>query len=130
VKLVEGAYRVAWMDRSVLSNDRAPFEIGDEVTALDGVPFANAIAETRAATQFRSTAEFEQALAERLVFVRAAAEWPTIPAAGTIVRLRLRHDGRESQVGLPWLDMNVTPPGSRCPFWGKTKTSFVPSQPG
>lgn len=117
---------IAWVDRTVLSKDTFPFEVGDRLVKFDGLEPDTALARTVEATQWRSTPQFERRFAEWFLTYRASSEWDSVPTPGETVGVAIDRAGDVRQVTLTWLDDDANPPSERCPHWGKTKQGFLP----
>ncbi len=119
---------IAWIDREALPQKTFPFQVGDELISFDGQRPSAAIASVAQQTGWRSTPEFDRSFAEGFLVVRATSEWPSIPAPGAQVELQIRENGARAPTthSLTWLDMEARAPAERCPFWGKTKSGWVP----
>jgi hypothetical protein len=117
---------VAWVDRSALPPERFPFSPGDRLVRFDGMDPPSALAQVGEATHWRSTPAFERSFADWFLTVRAASDWPEIPAPESTLELEIAGAAGPKVVTLPWLDMQRTPPSARCPLWGKTLRGFLP----
>lgn len=126
MKTADGKYRVAWRDP--LRTPGVTLGLGEVVEAIDGVPITEAVSAVMKGTLYKSTPSFEQAFAEWFLVMRGEDVWPTIPPAGSEVRLRLAKSGNKAarEVRLTWLDADATPPSERSPFWGKTRAGYLP----
>ncbi len=119
---------IAWIDRGALPQTAFPFQVGDELISFGGRSPSVAIASVAQQTGWRSTPDFDRSFAEWFLVVRSRSEWPSVPAPGAQVELQIREKGKSAPVthSLTWLDMEARAPTARCPFWGKTKSGWVP----
>ena len=111
--------RVAWVEPSL----HLPLQVGDEVTALDGLPIGRARAGIAEGCGYRSTPDSERAFADWFLTLRSSGDLDRVPQAGTSTRLKVRGHGT---IALPWLEFNGD---TACPFWPKAKRSVLPEPP-
>lgn len=127
IKKTSNGYVVAWIDKGT-PNFSADISVGDRVMAFDGRTIDEAVENVKRETRWYSTPAFEQSFAEWFLTYRSASEWVEIPEPDGIVQLNIVPRGTKKikAVSLKWLDDDKHPPSTRCPFWGKTKSGYLP----
>ena len=83
-----GRYFIASVNRKALPEDVFPFKAGDEVTAFDGKPVAEAVAELKRKSGVDGVQQTDAAMAAMLLTFRAGASGDSVPQGPVSMDIR------------------------------------------
>ena len=102
VRGAEGRYFISYVDRSKLSNDFFPFEVGDELVSFDGRPAAEVVEEVRAREVGDASPLTDSALAAYYLTHRSAMSGHVVPKGGIVVSFKKKGNDKVYSRQLLW----------------------------